>query len=166
MKISKISQKLFFPNNRHNRRHLSHGMQISVEMRRICSLKSDIRDCVIRNYGKLQKKPNFCIFDSRLLKRLSNLGHMDILIWYEFGEHISPNKKVGFFFAFLTFLDLGGTRGISEFPEKPVLMLPKNYWAFYNPKGSAKKTDLRNFVVFMPISQNWPKTATFWKNWV
>lgn len=112
-----------------------------------------------------KKKPNFCIFNSRLLKSLSNLGHMDILIWYEFGEHISPNKKVGFFFAFLTFLDLGWTRGISEFPEKAVLMLPKNYCAFYNHKRSAKKADLRNFLVFMLISQNWPKTATFWKIW-
>ena len=115
---------------------------------------------------KIAKK-NITFFCSTL--NIPN-GHQTWVIWISwFDETLARidlgKKKLRFFFAFLTFLDLGGTRGISEFPEKPVLMLLKNYWAFYNPKGSAKITDLRNFVVFMPISQNWPKTATFWKNW-
>ena len=114
---------------------------------------------------KIVKKTQLLYFQLQTSQKLikpGSYGYLDLIwVWRAY----LAEQKSWVFFTFLTFLDLGWTRGISEFPEKAVLMLPKNYCAFYNHKGSAKKADLRNFVVFMPISQNWPKTATFWKIW-
>ena len=114
---------------------------------------------------KIVKKNQLLYFQLQTSQKLikpGSYGYLDLIwVWRAY----LAEQKSWVFFAFLTFLDLGWTRGISEFPEKAVLMLPKNYCAFYNHKRSAKKADLRNFLVFMPISQNWPKTATFWKIW-